>query len=106
MEFVETTLFTKQLTTLFNDDEYREIQEYLIKNPNAGAVIKGGGGVRKLRWSLGQHGKSGGVRIIYYWGVSGEIFFMLFLYQKNKSENLTNAQLKILRDVVRYEFKE
>jgi hypothetical protein len=106
MEFVETTLFTKQLTALFNDDEYREIQEYLIKNPNAGAVIKGGGGVRKLRWSLGQHGKSGGVRIIYYWGVSDEIFFMLFLYPKNKTENLTNAQLKVLRDVVRYEFKE
>jgi hypothetical protein len=106
MEFVETTLFTKQLKALFNDDAYREIQAYLIKNPNAGAIIQGGGGIRKLRWSLGEHGKSGGVRLIYYWDVSDEVFFMLFIYPKNKAQNLSKAQLKILRDVVHDEFKE
>lgn len=106
MEFLETSLFTKQLKTLFNDDEYQKIQKYLIKTPDAGDLIRGSGGIRKLRWSLGTHGKSGGVRIIYYWEVADELFFMLLMYPKNKAQNLTQAQLKYLREIVEQEFKD
>ena len=106
MEFLETSLFTKQLNALFTDDEYQKIQEYMIKTPDVGDIIQGGGGIRKLRWSLDNRGKSGGVRIIYYWETPNDVLFMLFMYSKNKAENLTKAQLKFLKNIVIEEFKD
>ena len=69
MELIETSTFTKQITTLLTDEEYGEFQSRLDANPELGAVIKGGGGIRKVRVALGSRGKSGGARVIYYWAV-------------------------------------
>jgi mRNA-degrading endonuclease RelE of RelBE toxin-antitoxin system len=66
MEFIEATTFTKLLSQYLTDDEYRSFQFYLLQNPNAGDVVAGSGGVRKVRWSYQGKGKSGGLRIIYY----------------------------------------
>jgi hypothetical protein len=66
MEFIETPTFTRMVTTLLSDDEYGELQNELMQHPERGDLIKGGGGIRKLRHSAQGRGKSGGVRVIYY----------------------------------------
>ncbi|HNS22108.1 MAG TPA: hypothetical protein PKH24_16510, partial [Sedimentisphaerales bacterium] len=67
MEIIETSVFTKQIRALLKDDEYRELQERLVVSPLAGAVIRGGAGLRKLRWAVEGRGKSAGIRVIYYY---------------------------------------
>lgn len=64
--FVETTHFSQLLKEYFDDEEYREMQYYLMEHPEAGKIITGSGGIRKLRWARQGMGKSGGVRVIYY----------------------------------------
>jgi len=82
------------------DDEYKMLQHYLVAKPDAGAIIVGGGGLRKLRWRVSGRGKSGGIRAIYYWN-HGESIYMLLCYQKNVQENLTPKQLSTLRAYVK-----
>ncbi|MBM3736374.1 MAG: hypothetical protein FJW39_11365 [Acidobacteria bacterium] len=67
MELIETSVFTRQITELLSDDEYRRFQTELAANPALGPVIRGGGGIRKVRVAAGSRGKSGGARVIYYW---------------------------------------
>jgi len=100
MMIIETPIFTKLITQIMSDDEYRALQEALIMRPELGVVIKNSGGLRKLRWSLQGRGKSGGVRVIYYWMNADEQLYMLLAYPKNEQENLTDAQLSALRAIV------
>ncbi|WP_239023777.1 hypothetical protein [Salinicola corii] len=67
MLFIETSTFTKLLPSYLTDEEYRGLQTYLLQKPDAGDLIKGSSGVRKVRWAPTGSGKSGGVRAIYYW---------------------------------------
>ena len=67
MIFIESSLFTRQVLELLPDDEYSELQKALSRHPDAGDLIRGTGGLRKLRWKRPGTGKSGGVRVIYYW---------------------------------------
>lgn len=83
-----------------NDDEYRDLQIALVERPDSGDLITGGGGLRKIRWKLEGQGKRGGVRVIYYWVVSDEQIRLLYVYPKNKQENLTADQLAALRKIV------
>ena len=106
MKIIETPIFTKRLKNIVDDDdEYRQIQNILILNPESGKIIKGSGGLRKIRWSGSGRGKRGGSRIIYYWLKDEEIIFMLLIYLKNESEDLTQAQIKILKSIVESELK-
>jgi len=66
ISFVETKLLTRLVQEYLSDDEYSELQQSLIANPEAGAVIVGLGGVRKLRWAIRGRGKRGGIRVIYF----------------------------------------
>jgi len=100
MVFKETSIFTKQINALISDDEYKELQNFLLKTPDAGVIIKGSGGIRKLRWKQSGQGKRGGFRLIYFWHVSEDVFLMLLAYPKNVQDNLSNEQLKILKQVV------
>ncbi len=84
IEIIETPVFTKQVITLLNDDEYKMLQQYLICRPDAGALIVGGGGLRKLRWKLPGKGKSGGIRTIYYCGIIRRVFTCFFAILKMK----------------------
>ncbi|MGM0599896.1 MAG: type II toxin-antitoxin system RelE/ParE family toxin [Candidatus Rifleibacteriota bacterium] len=77
----------------------------MIRCPVAGNIIKGSGGLRKLRWKSGQKGKRGGSRIIYYWYKEMEAIYMLYAYAKNRQEDLTRDQLKILSKLVEEELK-
>ena len=69
--------------------------------PEAGTLIPGSNGLRKLRWSLAHSGKRGGVRLIYYWEVSQQIIYMLFVYRKTKLSDLTQKQITILSKLVK-----
>ncbi len=104
MEIVETLVFTRQIMELIPDDEYAVLQLDLAARPDLGVLIPGGGGIRKIRWGRAERGKRGGVRVIYYWHVSGERIYMLAAYAKNAQDNLTARQLKVLRQRVKEEF--
>jgi hypothetical protein len=100
MIFIETSIFTKEIQKLITDDIYRMLQTALMLRPDAGKLIKGSGGLRKIRWNLSSTGKRGALRVIYYWDPPDTIF-MLFPYKKTKQEDLTNDQLKLLREMVK-----
>lgn len=101
MEFVETPTFTRLVTELLTDDEYREMQNVLAEDPERGALIKGGGGIRKLRHAVQGRGKSGGVRAIYYWVKDDHLIYMLVVYPKSSKDNLTQKEVAVLRDLVK-----
>ena len=105
MRFVETPVFTKLVKELLPDDEYRALQIALLLRPEQGSLIKGSGGLRKVRWTRKGIGKRGGVRIIYYWKPDEQVFYMLFAYQKSAQEDLTAKQVRVLAQIVREEFK-
>ncbi len=100
MEIYETSIFTKQITGLISDEDYRNLQRVLIVNPLAGALIKNSGGLRKLRWRIAGKGKSGGIRVIYYYVTADSKIFMLVAYEKSKKDDLTQKQLASLRKLV------
>jgi hypothetical protein len=104
MRFIETPVFTSLIVELLDDEAYRLMQLALLLRPEMGLVIKGSGGLRKLRWSLKGTGKRGGLRVIYYWEEAGETFYMLYVYRKSEREDLTRKQLKVLSQLVREEF--
>lgn len=83
---------------------YHALQVALLLRPTQGALLQGGGGLRKLRWGAPGRGKRGGVRLIYHWESGTQTFYMLYLYTKNEQGDLTTAQLKILAKLVREEF--
>lgn len=105
MKIIETSVFTRRLKILLSDEEYRLLQNEIILNPEKGKIIRSSGGLRKLRWSASGKGKSGGVRIIYYWVKPKEIILMLLIYSKNERDDLSSEQLKILKSLVKKEFK-
>jgi hypothetical protein len=105
MRFVETPVFTRALRRLLSDEAYRALQLALLLRPEQGPQIPGSGGLRKLRWRTPGHGKRGGLRVIYYWAPAGETFYMLYAYSKNEQGDLTRAQVRVLGQLVREEFK-
>ena len=100
MELVETPIFSKQVQETWSDEEYRAFQLHLILRPDAGAIIPGSGGLRKVRWQMPGRGKRGGVRVIYYWQGAGRRVYLLFLYPKNARSTLSPAELRTLRKLV------
>ena len=104
VHFIETPVFTRQITALLDDGDYRQLQVTLALKPAAGDLIRGSGGLRKIRWAVRGRGKSGGIRVIYYLVDEGEIYF-LFAYAKNEQEDLDSRQLRILRNLVKEEFE-
>lgn len=101
MVFIETPLFTKLVQGYLNDAAYAELQQALLLRPETGQVIPNSGGLRKIRWAVGQRGKRGGLRVIYYWVTAEAMIYMLFLYQKNEQEDLTPDQLKLLHRLIK-----
>jgi hypothetical protein len=100
MVFIETPVFTKHVIEALTDEQYGLLQGFLVARPDAGNLIKGGSGIRKLRWALSGRGKRGGVRVIYFWRVSESQILMLTMYAKNEQANLTLLQVKQLAKLV------
>jgi hypothetical protein len=101
MVFIETPTFTKTITGLLTDDEYRLLQNELAQNPEEGDLIPGGGGVRKIRFAAQGKGKRGGARLIYYWQKSKDRVFMLIAYTKAKQTNLDPDQAAFFKTLVK-----
>jgi len=100
ISFVETKLFTRLVQEYLSDDEYSELQQALIANPEAGAVVPGSGGIRKLRWGVAGRGKRGGIRVIYFLRTRQGQIWMLTLYPKNVAENIPAHVLKQIKDEI------
>jgi hypothetical protein len=105
VRFVETPIFTRVIDRLLDDDDYRSLQIALMLRPDQGSVIRGSGGLRKVRWARPGAGKRGGVRVIYYWAPGETAFYMLYAYSKNEQGDLTPSQVRLLGQLVREEFK-
>ena len=105
MRFVETPVFSKRVKALLPDEDYRALQIALLLRPEQGPLMKGGAGLRKVRWAPRGVGKRGGVRVIYFWRPVDQVFYMLFAYAKTEQEDLTPDQLRVLARVVREELK-
>jgi hypothetical protein len=101
VEFVETPTFTRQIADLMDDNRYVKLQSALVRRPDWGAVIRGGGGVRKLRWPGSGRGKRGGLRVIYYWQPAEDQIWMLLVYPKNEKDDLSRDELAQLRQLVK-----
>lgn len=94
---VESPIFQRVWPRYWEEDERAEFAAFIASNPEAGAVIRGSGGVRKVRWPREGTGKSGGVRIIYLTrNEAGEVY-LLTLYAKSDSENISLNTLKEIR---------
>ena len=104
MIIIETSIFSRQVQNLLSDEEYRRLQTLLVEQPDAGAVIPGSGGLRKIRWTIRGRGKRGGIRVIYYWAVSQDQILMLLMYKKSDMDDLSQQQIKILRQIIEEEY--
>lgn len=94
MVFIETSMFTKLILQYLSDDEYHALQWYLHQHPDTGDIVKGSGGVRKVRWAQPGKGKRGGIRVIYFWKVSASEIWLLTLYSKNEKSTMPGHILK------------
>ena len=101
MIFVETSLFSKIREGYLNNDQYRMLQATLLVMPDAGVIIKGSGGIRKIRWSVDGAGKRGGMRVIYYWRNAQDEIHLLTVYKKSEVKDLTQKGIRGLRELVR-----
>ena len=100
--FVESPLFTKQVHDYLTDSEYGCFQEYLASNPEMGDVVRGSGGVRKIRWSRRGTGKSGGVRVLYFARTEAGEIWLLLIYAKSAVDSIPGYILKILKEEMEY----
>nr|WP_308160231.1 type II toxin-antitoxin system RelE/ParE family toxin [Arsukibacterium indicum] len=100
MEFIETSLFTKQIKQIATDDELRVLQQELIAQPMKGDLIAGTGGLRKVRMATDGQGKSGSARVIYFLATA-EVIYMLLAYAKNDKDSLTAAEKAELKQLTK-----
>jgi len=102
MVFIETPVFTRRIQVAMSDDEYAALQQHLVAHPDAGDLVPGAGGIRKIRWSGSGRGKRGGSRSLYFWDC-GDCIYMLFVYLKNERADISPAEAKTLGRLVKEE---
>jgi hypothetical protein len=100
LSFIETRLFSKLVGEHLSDEEYARLQEALIRDPEAGDLIPGSGGVRKVRWGVKGRGKRGGIRVIYYARTRQGQIWMLTLYAKNVAETIPAHVLRQIKEEI------
>jgi hypothetical protein len=96
--FVESAAFERVRAVYLDDDEYAELQQFMMENPEAGDVVRESGGVRKLRWKRKGMGKRGGLRVIYFVRYQPNEIWLLTLYAKAKQENVPAHILRQLKE--------
>ena len=100
MLFIETSEFTRRVSFHLDDDSYAGLQAFLSVHPDAGSIIRGSGGLRKIRWRSRSRGKRGGSRVVYYWLVAEDRIYLLTVYGKGAKDDLTPAEVTAWRRVV------
>lgn len=105
--FIELPPFERHRRNYLDDDAFRQLQLDLLVNPNGGDVIKGTGGLRKIRFrdANRKKGKRGGLRVIYYWWSGGSQFWLFTLYDKDEMDDLTERERKVLSELLRRELR-
>ncbi len=98
--FVEAPIFSKKVYEYLNEDEYAALQWALVIRPEAGKVIPGSGGLRKIRWSAKGQGKRGGTRIIYYFQKENGEIWLITIYAKGETENIPTKTLKAIKEAL------
>ena len=101
MVFVELTPFVAFRTAHWTDEDLRSLQNFLLAAPDAGDVIRGSSGLRKLRWLAQGRGKRGGARVIYYRYVPGDRIYLIYGYLKSEQEDLTRDQIKVMAGLMK-----
>jgi len=99
-EFIESSVFARYVHDYLTEDEYAGLQWYLSSRPEAGDLIPGSGGCRKLRWGAADRGKRGGVRVIYYGVTDDGQIWMLAIYAKTRRKNLSAHLIRLIKDEV------
>ena len=103
LHLVETRHFTRRVAGLLDDEEYRRLQLALAERPEAGHVIPGTGGLRKMRWGAAGRGKRGGLRVIYLFHPPTGAIVLFHLFAKSERQDLTGAEREALRRIVEQE---
>jgi len=101
MTVAESPEFSRRAQHLLTEEEIDELIEFLASHPQAGAIVQGTGGVRKLRWAREGKGKSGGTRVIYYFHNETIPLFLLTIYGKNQKDNLSKSERNQLAKLVK-----
>ncbi len=100
VEFIEAPAFTRYLYDYLGDDEFLGLQGFLVTYPEAGKIVPGSGGVRKLRWAMPRRGKGGGVRVIYYFKKQEDEIWLLTIYCKKEVENIPAHVLRQIAEEI------
>ncbi len=105
--FVELPPFERYRADYLDDDAFLRLQRFLMLNPEAGVLISGAGGLRKLRFADERRskGKRGGLRVIYYWWDAGLQFWLFTIYDKDEMSNLSKAQREMLKELIKEELE-
>jgi hypothetical protein len=105
--FIELPMFQRMRDEYFDDVSFKELQNQLMRDPEAGAVIKGTGGLRKVRYADQKRGKGkrGGLRVIYFWKDADDQFWLFTVYDKDEADDLTPDQAKRLKQRLEAEIK-
>jgi hypothetical protein len=103
--FVELPPFQRVRQTYLDDEAFAELQQELLANPQAGDLIVGTGGLRKLRQADSRRGKGkrGGLRVIYYWWLSEDQFWLFTVYDKDEADDLSAHERKLLKQLLERE---
>lgn len=101
--FIESAVFERVRAAYLDDDEYAELQQFMMEHPEVGEIIPGSGGVRKLRWKREGGGKRGGLRVIYFVRYVPEELWMLTLYAKAQQKNAPAHVLRQLKEAFEHE---
>ena len=100
---IETPVYSRKVEGLLSDDEREEFAAFISQNPTVGSVVRGSGGVRKLRWVRAGSGKRGGVRVVYYNQLSHEEIWLLTLYAKNERATIPAHELRLIKEAIERE---
>ena len=105
--FVELPVFARYRPEYLDDEGFRDLQNSLMANPEAGDVIEGTGGLRKIRQPDPRRGKGkrGGLRVIYYWWDGKRQFWLFTLYDKDEMDDLSMKEKKALKDMLKREME-
>jgi mRNA-degrading endonuclease RelE of RelBE toxin-antitoxin system len=108
VEFIEAPVFTQVLADYLGDDDYRALQIYLARKPEAGDIMPGTGGFRKLRWADRRRGKGkrGGLRVIYYYLTADAQIWLMTVYDKDEAEDLSPGERRMLKAAVETELAQ
>lgn len=97
---IETPVYTKMVDRILTESERDSFAVFIASNPQAGSVVRGSGGVRKVRWAQQGRGKNGGVRIIYYNKLDNGAIWLLTIYAKGDRPTIPSHELKIIKEAI------